>query len=154
MKIDVVEFSELEKKLSMTHKSPIDYLALKIGKVYVVAITRDGCPACKKQKPRLDKLATTEAEKHGDKVVFTRIHIKHRPDSQRESLRSKGVFRHYFYPTNLILIRTRDRGAIEYYRNVTPSMKEIEKNIEAALEVAAMIEKEEKSKKQHRQNKH
>jgi len=142
MKIDVVEFNELEKKLSKTHKSPIDYLAPRIGKVYVVAITRDGCPACKKQKPKLDELATTEAEKHGDKVVFTRIHVKYRPDSQRESLRCKDMFRHYFYPTNLILIRTRDRSSIEYYRNVTPSMKELEKNIETALEVAEMIEKE------------
>lgn len=142
MKIDVVEFSKLEKKIAKSNKSPVNYLAPRIGKVYVVAITRDGCPACKRQKLKLDRLALAEAEKHAGKVVFIRIHVKYLPDSQEESLRSKDVFKHYLYPTNLILIRTRDRGAIEYYRNVTPSMKELEKNIENALEVAAMIEKE------------
>jgi len=142
MTIHAVEFSKLERELAKTHKSPLDYLASKIGRVYVVAITRDGCPACKKQKPKLDKLASTVAEKYGSKVGFTRIHVKCRQGSIEESLRSKDVFRHYFYPTNLVLIRTRDKGAIEYYRNVTPSMKELEKNIENALEVAAMIKDE------------
>jgi len=142
MTIGVIEFSRLEKQLAKTHKSPLDLLAPKIGKVYAVAITRDECPACKKQKPKLDKLAETTAEKHRDKVVFTRIHVKYRPDSLEESLRSKDVFRHYFYPTNIILIRTRDRGAIEYYRNTAPTMTELKKNIETALKVATMIEKE------------
>jgi hypothetical protein len=71
MPVHIIEFAELEKKLVKTHKSPLEVLAPEFGKAYVIAITRDGCPACKRQKPRLDKLAASEAEKHGDKILFT-----------------------------------------------------------------------------------
>jgi thiol-disulfide isomerase/thioredoxin len=137
MPTNVIEFTKLEK----TGKSALDFLASKIGKVYVVAITRDGCPACAKQKPKLDKLATSMEAKHGDRVVFTRVHVNYSPDSQQESLRSKDLLRHYFYPTNLILIRSRDRGAIEYYRNAGPDMRELLKNVEKAVEIAKFFEK-------------
>ncbi len=137
MPTDLIEFTKLEK----TSKPALDFLAPKIGKVYVVAITRDGCPACAKQKPKLDKLAVSLEAKHGDRVVFTRIHVNYGPDSQQESLRSKDLLRHYFYPTNLILIRSKDRGAIEYYRNAGPDMRELLKNIEKAVEVAEFFEK-------------
>ncbi len=137
MPTNVVEFNKLEK----TGKHTLDFLAPKMGKVYVVAITRDGCPACAKQKPKLDRLAVNLEAKHGDRVVFTRIHVNYSPDSQQESLRSKDLLRHYFYPTNLILIRSKDRGAIEYYRNAGPDMRELLKNIEKAVEVAEFFEK-------------
>jgi thiol-disulfide isomerase/thioredoxin len=137
MPTNVVEFTKLEK----TGKPTLDFLAPKIGKVYVIAITRDGCPACAKQKPKLEKLAANLEAKHGERVVFTRVHVNYSPDSQQESLRSKDLLRHYFYPTNLILVRSRDRGAIEYYRNAGPSMKELLKNIKKAVEVAEFFEK-------------
>jgi len=137
MTVNSIEFSDLEKK----GKSPLDFLAPRIGKAYVIAITRDGCPACTKQKPRLDRLAAVMAEKHKNRVVFTRVHVNYSPDSQEESLRSKDLLRHYFYPTNLILIRTRDRGAVEYYRNSGPDMKELKKNIEKALRVAEFFKR-------------
>ena len=142
MKINVIEFAKLEKELTKTLESPLAYLAPEIGKVYVVAITRDGCSTCAKQKPKLKSLATALKKKHGNEVVFTQIHIKYLHDSEEESLRSKDVFSHYFYPTNLILLRTKDRGAIEYYRNAAPEIDELEKNIEAALGVAAIFKKE------------
>jgi thiol-disulfide isomerase/thioredoxin len=142
MKTNKIEFDKLEKEISETRKSRLDYLASDIGKVYVVAITRDGCPACEKQKPKLQELAKTIEERHGDKVVFTRIHVRQPSGSQEESLRSKDVFGHYFYPTNLILLRTADRGAIEFYKNASPEMDELEKNIEVAVKIAKMIEKE------------
>jgi len=137
MPTNVFEFTKLEK----SGKPALDFLAPKIGKVYVVAITRDGCPACAKQKPKLDRLAASLEAKHGDRVVFTRIHVNYSPDSQQESLRSKDLLRHYFYPTNLILIRSKDRGTIEYYRNAGPDMRELLKNIEKAVEVAEFFEK-------------
>lgn len=142
MLINTIEFTKLEKKISDTGKCHLDYLAPDIGRVYVVAVTRDGCPACEKQKPKLNKLAKDTAEKYGDRVVFTRVHVRQPSGSQEESLRSKGVLDHYFYPTNLVLLRTVDRGAIEFYRNVSPEMDELEKNIEIALKIATMIEKE------------
>ena len=137
MKVKVIEFTTLEK----TSKPVWDSLAPKTGVVYVVAITRDGCPACKKQKPKLDKLAAALAEKHGNRVVFTRIHVNYSAESQEESSRSKDLLRHYFYPTNLILIRSKDKGAIEYYRNASPGMSELQRNIEKAVEVAKFFEK-------------
>ncbi len=142
MLINIIEFTKLEKEISATGKRHLDYLAPDTGRVYVVAVTRDGCPACEKQKPKLNELAKGIAEKCGDRVVFIRVHVRQPSGSQEESLRSKDVLGHYFYPTNLILLRTVDRGAVEFYRNVSPEMDELEKNIEVALKVATMIEKE------------
>jgi thiol-disulfide isomerase/thioredoxin len=141
MQIESVEFTRLERELSGTGKSFLDYLAPDIGKVYVVTITREGCPACQKQKPRLDKLASILKRKHRDRLVFIRINVKRPPTSEEESLRSKRLFGHYFYPTNLILLRTVDRGAIEYYRNVSPAMSELHENIGVAIEAVVMMEK-------------
>lgn len=142
MPINKIRFTKLEKEISETDKLLLDYLAPDFGKVYVIAVTRDGCPACERQKPKLDELAAALKEKHSNKVVFTRIHVRYAPDSQEESLRSKAMLGHYFYPTNLILLRTADRGAIEYYRNSSPPMGELKKNIEVAAKIAAMIGKE------------
>jgi thiol-disulfide isomerase/thioredoxin len=141
MQVENTEFTKLERKLSDTGKSFLDYLAPDIGKVYVVAITREGCPACEKQRPKLDKLASALKEKHRGMLVFVRIHVKRPPTSEKESLRSKRLFGHYFYPTNLVLLRTRDRGAIEYYRNVSPAMSELKRNIEVAVQTAAAMKK-------------
>jgi len=137
MTVKVIEFTALEK----IDKPLWDSLAPKMGVVYVVAITRDECPACKRQKPKLDKLAAALAEKHENRIVFTRIHVNYSPESQEESLHSKDVLRHYFYPTNLILIKSKDKGAIEYYRNTSPDMSELKRNIEKAVEVAKFFEK-------------
>jgi len=142
MIIGTIEFVELEKKLQKTNSCYLDILAPDLGKAYVIAISRDHCPSCKQQKPRLDKLATKVVQKHGDRVVFTRIHIRYTEGSSEESLRSKDVFRHYFYPTNLILVKTRDRGVFEYYRNAAPEMNELGRNIEVALETAVMLAKD------------
>jgi len=142
MAINILEFVDLEKRLQKTEASYRDVLAPDLGKVYVIAITRDGCPSCEKQKPLFESLAARMKKKHGDKVVFTRVHIQHSQNYTTESTRSKDVFHHYFYPTNLILIRTLDRGAFEYYRNTAPEMSELEKNLESAIETAVMLEKE------------
>jgi hypothetical protein len=142
MLINQIEFSKLEKEVSKTRNPAAEHLACEIGKAYVVAITRDGCSACEKQKPKLDRLATSLTQKYGDTVVFTRIHVKYSPESNEESKRSKNVLGHYFYPTNLILLKTRDRGAIEYYKNSSPTMSELEKNIDAAVKIATMIRNE------------
>ena len=142
MSIATLEFVDLEEKLRKTKKSHLDVLAPELGQAYVIAICRDGCPNCNEQKPKLDKLATKMVQKHVGKVVFTRVHVKYAPNSTKESMQAKDVFRHYFYPTNLILIRTRDRGAFEYYRNAAPEMTELEKNIESAIETTDMLAKE------------
>jgi len=142
MSVATLEFVQLEQKLRKTKTVHLDFLAPELGKAYVFAICRDGCPNCEEQKPKFDKLATEMAQKHGDKVVFSRVHVKYAQNLKEESARAKDVFHHYFYPTNLILIRSRDRGAFELYRNAGPEMIELEKNIESAVETAAMLAKE------------
>jgi thiol-disulfide isomerase/thioredoxin len=142
MPIRKVEFADLEERVESKARPVLDLLAPKMGKAYVIAITRDGCPACEKQKPLLDKLAEATVQRHGDAVAFVRIHISYTPQSQEESKRSKALLGHYFYPTNLILFRTHDRGAIEYYRNASPTMSELRKSIDTAVKIAQMLEKE------------
>lgn len=142
MIINEMEFTELEKEIAKTNKSALDWLATEIGKAYVVSITREGCPSCEEQKPKIEELAKVMSEKHGSNVVFSRIHVQYSRENDQESLRSKDVLDHYFYPTSMILIRTRDRGAIRYYWNVEPEMDELEKNIGLALEIAELIEKD------------
>lgn len=142
MPINKIEFINLEDQISETGKSHKDCLAPDIGKVYAIAITRDRCSACEKQKSRLVELAKSVEEKFENKVVFIRLHVTRPVNSEEESIRSKDLLGHYFYPTNLILIKTQDRGAIEYYRNVSPEMEELERIIERALEIAKVLEKE------------
>jgi thiol-disulfide isomerase/thioredoxin len=141
MAIRNIEFTELDREISKAGKSHLDLLASETGRVYVIAISRDKCPACERQKPRLDELAKSTAEKHGKKVAFTRIRVKHPTEKDKESSRSKEVLGHYFYPTNLILVRTKDKGVIELYRNVSPRMSELRRNVEIAVEVAERLEK-------------
>jgi thiol-disulfide isomerase/thioredoxin len=141
MLVKQVEFTAIEQNILKTHKSALDLLASDIGKAYLVSITRDGCSDCAKQKPKIDRLAQNFAEKHVDKVGFVRVHVKFSPKDNRESLRSKDVFRHYFYPTTLILIRAKDRGAFEYYRSVASRVGELRKNIERAVKTASLLEK-------------
>lgn len=141
MSIDQIEFVDLERKMK-GGKPAIQFLALNLGKAYVITITRDGCPACERQKPRLAKLAKEMTMKLGDKVVFIRVHVKQPSGDVSESLRAKDTFGHYFYPTNLILIRTRDRGAVELYRNVSPRMSELRSNVETAVKTADMLARE------------
>ena len=143
MPVNTIEFAKFEGASRKTG-SHLDSLAPQVGRVYAISITRDGCPACARQKPRVDKLAEELAEEHGRKVIFTGIHVRYSTGDDAESLRSKDMFGHYFYPTNLILLRTHDRGVIEYYRNTSPNISELRKNIKTALKIAAMFEKEQK----------
>ncbi len=142
MKTKAIEFEDLERKVSAKGKSFRDILATEMGKAYVIAISRDGCPACESQKPKLDKLAETfAAEKDNDKTIFIRIHVKYSKNSREEALRSRDVLGHYFFPTNIILVRTRDRGAIELFRSVEPRMSELKRNIIMAMKIADMLAK-------------
>jgi thiol-disulfide isomerase/thioredoxin len=142
MSVEQIEFTKLEKQITSKGGSVQNCLAPDIGRVYIISVTRDGCPACKKQKPKTEKLAKRIAQEYGNKVVFVRIHVKHSPKNNEESLRSKDLLGHYFYPTNIVLLKTRDRGAVEYYRNVSPRMSELERSIKAAVELADMLEKD------------
>ena len=142
MTVKKLEFVEVEKEIS-AKRSFRDVLAPETGKAYVVVITRDGCPACHRHKPRLTKLADKLSRKFGDAVVFVEVHVKKLANSDVESKRSKNLFGHYFYPTDLILLRTKDRGAIEFFRAVSARMDELSRNVENAVATAVALAKEE-----------
>ena len=140
MPIQKIEFTELENQISKKKISYSNILAPQLGKAYAVVITRDGCSACEKQKPKFKELARSFERKSNGRVVFLQIHISRPANSDEESLRSKELLGHYFYPTNLVLLRTRDRGAFEYYRCVSPDIEELKKVISRAIEVAKFID--------------
>jgi hypothetical protein len=139
MLINKITFAQLEKEVSRSGKSSLEYLTLDVGKVHVVAITRDQCPDCERQEPRMEKLAKGIMEKHGKTVVFTQIRVRDPTEKDGEVLRSKEILGHYFFPTNLILLRTKDRGALEFYKNVSPRMSELKRSIDVAVEMAGML---------------
>jgi len=140
MQVKKIEFTRLEQLILRTGKPALSHLAPDVGKVYVVSITRDGCPACKRHKPKIERLTQSLTEKYGDKVVFSRVHVNYSPEDSEESVRSKDVFGHYFYPTTLILLKAKDRGPIEYCRNVSPRMSELRNNIEHACKTTLLLE--------------
>ena len=142
MPVKTVEFTDFEKQIAKTGKPALQLLAPNTGKAYVIAICRDNCPACKRQAPSLNKIAEDMTEEHGSELVFVRIHVKQPRGDNTESMRAKDIFGHYFYPTNMILFRTQDRGTIEYYRNSSPRMTELKRNIKIALETAKILAKE------------
>ncbi len=140
MPITQIKFTELENTLADTNFLFSDYLAPDIGRAYVISITRDGCPACDKQKPQLQNLASELTKNHRNKVAFTQIHVRHPAGDQTESVRSKHLLGHYFYPTTLILLRSHDTGVFEYYRSVSPLMDELKRNIKGAIQIAEFLE--------------
>jgi thiol-disulfide isomerase/thioredoxin len=147
MQIHRIEFTDLEKKTSGNTKAILEHLAPEMGKVYVVSISRDGCPACEEQRPKMEKLAEETEQKYGDRIVFSRIHVNYSSENSAESLRSKDVLSHYFYPTNLVLLRTVDKGSIEYYRSVATSMSELRRNIGIASKVSTSLKESLKEQK-------
>lgn len=110
------------------------------GAAAVVTIGRDGCKGCDLQKPVLEKFAASMGEKYGKHIYFSRIHVSWTPDSQEESVRSKKLLGHYLYPCTIILIKTKDMGAMEYYRCGYPSAVELRKYARRAMRVAAMLQ--------------
>ena len=138
-----IEFTELEQELLKVGRTHLDYLAPGVGKACVVSITRDNCSACRKQKPKLIRLTENSLRKYGSKVSFIQIHVRQPDGSQEESLRSKELLGHYFYPTNIILLRTAEGKVIEYYKNASPRISELEYNIESAVRIAEILGKEE-----------
>ena len=134
-----IQFKDLEKRLRGKTTSWRDLLAPPPGATAVITIGRDGCKGCDLQKPVLEKLAGSMAEKHSKQISFSLIHVSWKPDSQEESIRSKKLLGHYVYPCTVILIRTKDMGAMEYYRCGYPSAGELRKYAGRAMRVAEML---------------
>ena len=134
-----IEFKTLEKALRGKKTSWREVLAPAAGGAAVVTISRDGCKGCELQKPVLEKLAAALEAKHRGRITFSTVHIAWAPGAAEESLRSKKLLGHYFYPCTVILIRTRDLGPAEYYRCGYPSAGELKKYCALALRAAEAV---------------
>ena len=135
----VIKFRDLEERLRGKKASWKDLLAPKAGAVSVLMIGRDGCGGCNRIKPLLEKLAKSMAAKHAGRISFSRIHISCPGGSREESLRSKAALGHYYYPTTVILVRSRDLGPFEYYRAISPSLSELRRSASGALRAAEAL---------------
>jgi len=134
--VETVEFQRLKTD---GETRPIEGLVKNLGIVYVTSITRDGCSGCAEQKPLFHELAAKMSQKHHDRVRFTNVHIRYRPEDQRESWEAKRAFGHAAYPTYMVHVRSH-MGPLEVYRSVYPAMQELEKQATDALELAEYYE--------------
>ena len=134
-----IEFKALEKALRGKKIAWRALLAPAPGAAAVITISRDGCKGCELQKPALEKLAAGLAVKHGKRLTFSLVHVAWAPGSAEDSLRSKRLLGHYFYPCTVILISTKDLGPAEYYRCGSPSSAELKKYCTRALRAAEAV---------------
>ena len=137
----VIRFTDLEKRLRGKKASWKELLAPAPGAVSVLAIGRDGCPGCVRQKPALARLAKSMAGEYGGRISFSSVHISCPGGSREESVRSKKTLGHYFYPTIVVLIRAKDTGPVEYYRAISPAMSELRRYASNALRAAEALKK-------------
>jgi hypothetical protein len=73
--------------------------------------------------------------KHQGQIRFSNIHIRYKPDDQKESWEAKRVFGHAAYPTYMVHVKSH-LGPLEIYRAVYPSMEDLERQTTEALELA------------------
>ncbi len=130
--VKTVEFQRLNL---LGRNSPVEDLVRDYGVIYITSITRDGCSGCAEQKSLFRELAGKMSEKHPGQVHFKNIHIRYRPDDQKESWEAKRVFGHAAYPTYMVHVKSH-QGPLEVYRAVYPTMEELEKQTTDALELA------------------
>ncbi|MEK6919902.1 MAG: hypothetical protein AABX62_02535 [Thermoproteota archaeon] len=130
-----VETMEFERLKASGGNRPIELLVKEFGVVYVTSITRDGCSGCAEQKPLFRELAGKMSTKHQGQIRFSNIHIRYKPDDQKESWEAKRVFGHAAYPTYMVHVKSH-LGPLEIYRAVYPSMEDLERQTTEALELA------------------
>src|SRR5712692_634487 len=131
--VHTLEFSRLANETSA--EGFLEKLVNTLGVVYVTSVTRDGCSGCAEQKPLFVELATKMNAKHTGLVDFSNIHVRYSEENPSESPRAKMALRHAAYPTYMINVRSRF-GPLELYRAIYPSMENLEKQVEEALDLA------------------
>jgi len=140
MVVKLFPFSELQKTLDKKHISPVDFFAKKFGTAYVVAVTRENCRGCEKQKPFFEKLSDKMKSKHGSRVEFFRVHTRFSPESKEETMQCLDTFQTVAFPTYIICVRNHLGKSRETYRAIEPPMSEIERNIKTGVDLAVWFE--------------
>jgi thiol-disulfide isomerase/thioredoxin len=143
MTVKFLDFSELIKALDDKDPEFTDLFTEKFGVAYVVAVTREKCSGCEKQKPLFERLSEKMKNKHGSRVEFVRVHAhysKESKESREETTRCLDIFQTVAFPTYLICVRDYQGKSRETYRALEPPMSEIERNIKTAVELAVWFE--------------
>jgi thiol-disulfide isomerase/thioredoxin len=117
----------------------------KSGVVYIIMVTRDGCPSCQEQKPPFERLSNRIKKKHTDQTEFLRVHVSYSQERKDEAKQSLDAFQAFGFPTYIVAIRDSEGNARETYRSLDASISEIERNIEMGLTVLSLIRKRSKT---------
>ncbi len=141
MPVKVLNFSKLKKTLDKKSLAPLDFLVKKLGLVYVVAVTRDKCPGCEKQKPLFEKSSDKMKQKFIGQVEFFRVHSAFAQEQTEEAKQCLTAFHTVAFPTYIIAIRDDEGNTQETYRSVEPPMSEIERNVKTAIQIASWFKK-------------
>jgi len=144
MPVKVLNFQEFKKKLDEGASEPLDLLVKKTGKVYVVAVTREKCPGCEKQKPLFEKLSKKMKEKYADQVEFFRVHAWFSKTQTEEAKQCLDAFHTVAFPTYIIVVKDDEGNTQETYRALEPPMSEIERNIKSGVEIATWFKPKKK----------
>jgi len=137
MPVKILAFKELKKALDEGNMDPLDILMKKKGVAYVVAITREKCPGCQKQKPLFDKLSEKMKQKYARQIEFLRVHSRYSEKQKEEAKQCTDAFHMVAFPTYIIGVKNDKGKNRETYRAIMPPMSEIERNTKTSVELAA-----------------
>jgi len=140
MAVKLFNFSELKRTLDKKNIEFVDFFANKFGIAYVVAVTRENCPGCEKQKPLFERLSDKMKGKHGNRVEFFRVHAHYNQENKEEAKQCADAFRTVAFPTYVICVRNHRGKKLETYRGIAPPMSEIERNTKTSVELAVWFE--------------
>jgi len=144
MPVKVLNYSELKKTLAERSVDPLDAIMKKAGIAYVVAVTREKCPGCEKQKPLFKKLSNRMKKKYGNQIEFFRVHSSWSREHTEEAKQCADAFHTVAFPTCIIGVKDDEGNNRETYRAIEPPMSEIERNIKTAVEIAAWFKSQKK----------
>jgi len=140
MAVKFLNFSELKKTLGKKNIEFVDYFVKRFGIAYVVAVTREKCSGCEKQKALFEKLSDKMKSKHGSRVEFFRVHAYYSQEKKEETMQCLDTFHTVAFPTYIICVRNHQEKNRETYRAIEPPMSEIERNIKTSVELAVWFE--------------
>ena len=141
MPVKLLGFSEFKKIMEKAGHEPLDILVKNTGIVYVVAVTREKCPGCEKQKPLFEKLSDRLSEKYPDQIRFFTVQSAFSREHTEEAKQCAIAFQTVAFPTYVIAIKDSDGKTRETYRAIEPPMSEIERNVRTSSQIASWVKK-------------
>lgn len=140
MAVKFLDFTELKKAVDEKNIGFADFFVENFGIAYIVAVTREKCSGCEKQKTLFEKLSDKMKSKHGSRVEFVQVHTHYTQENIEETMQCLDAFHTVAFPTYVICVRNHQGKNRETYRAIEPLMREIERNIKTAVELAVWFE--------------